>query len=50
MITFGFSFLINALIFKVNISDVDANVQVLYALACAIMDLYLLSGGRSNGK
>lgn len=50
MITFVFSFIINVMIFKVNLSDLDINVQALYALACAIMDLYWLSGGRSNGK
>lgn len=50
MITFVFSFIINVMFFKVNLSDLDINVQALYALACAIMDMYWLSGGRSNGK
>ena len=50
MITFIVSLLVNVIFLRVNLLDLDVNVQALYALACAIMDLYLLSGGKSNGK
>ena len=50
MFTLIISLLVNVIFFRINLSDLDINIQALYILACTIMDLYLLSGGKSNGK
>lgn len=48
MITFILSLVVNVVCFRFNYADLDVNIQALYVLGCAMMDLYLLSGGKKS--
>jgi hypothetical protein len=48
MITFILSLVVNVVFFRFNYADLDVNIQALYVLGCAMMDLYLLSGGKKS--
>ncbi len=48
MITFILSLVVNVVFFRFNYADLDVNTQALHVLGCAMMDLYLLSGGKKS--